>query len=295
MKQTVDTIQHLLSLSFLGCLLLGLILAQAALLLRGGISVLKFAVRALLPYVVKPWRPWTAFHIAAFSIGLWIVAEPLRDALQIMECKYIAPVYADDFEALPDDVLQGRFEALLFRHTGADQFPLFRDSIGALAGALGVHPNALYSVMYSESGLDPFCVRKDGKAAGLIQFTPAGLSGLGVSLDRVKRACKESDGRLIMSLTSAYMKRAANGRQLSGALDVYLAVFAPGKIGAGPDVVLYSGVGNPAYDLNAGLDGWHVDWAGRIVRARSEMDGRITAGELGLCLERRVLTLSSSP
>lgn len=291
MKAAVDTIQHLLSLSFWGCLVLGLILAQFALLFRGAVSVFKFTVRVVLPYVVKPWRPWTAFQVVAISISLWIVAEPLRDALQIIECKYIAPVYADEFDDIPDDVLQGRFEALLFRHTGAEQFPLFRDSIGALAGALGVHPNALYSVMYSECGLDPFCVRKDGKAAGLIQFTPAGLSGLGVSLDRVKQACKEKDGRLIMSLTSAYMKRAAKGRQLSGALDVYLAVFAPGKIGAGPRVVLYSGVGNPAYDLNSGLDGWHVDWAGRIVRARSEMDGRITAGELGLCLKRRVLQI----
>lgn len=290
MKPTVDAIQHLLSLSFWGCLILGLILAQVALLVRGGISLSKFVIRAAMPYVVKPWRFWTALKIGAFSLGLWIVAEPLRDALQEIEYKYLSPVYVDDFDELPDEVLQARFEAELFQHTG-DQFPLFRDRIAALADTLGVHPNALYSVMYAEAGLDPFCVRRDGKAAGLIQFTPAGLSGLGVSLDRVKRACKDQDGRLIMALTDAYLKRAANGRQLSGPLDVYLAVFAPGKIGAGPRVVLYSGVGNPAYDLNSGLDGWHVDWAGRIVRARSEMDGRITAGELGLCLKRRVLQI----
>lgn len=294
MKAAVDTIQHLLSLSFWGCLVLGLILAQVALLLRGGVSVLKFTIAAVYPYVVKPWRIWTAIQVGAFSVSLWIVAVPLRDALQEIEYKYLSPVYADDFDGLPDDVLQARFEAVLFQHTG-DQFPLFRDRIAALADTLGVHPNALYSVMYAEAGLDPFCVRRDGKAAGLIQFTPAGLSGLGVSLDRVKRACKDQDGRLIMALTDAYMKRAAKGRQLSGDLDVYLAVFAPGKIGAGPRVVLYSGVGNPAYDLNSGLDGWHVDWAGRIVRARSEMDGRITAGELGLCLKRRVLSLAIAP
>lgn len=290
MKAAVDAIQHLLSLSFWGCLLLGLILAQVALLFRGGVSVLRFAVSAVWPYVVKPWRIWTAIQVGAFSLALWIVAEPLRDALQEIEYKHLSPVYVDDFDELPDDVLQARFEAELFRHTG-DKFPLFRDSIAALAGALGVHPNALYSVMYSECSLDPFCIRKDGRAAGLIQFTPAGLSGFGVSLDRVKRACKESDGRLIMSLTSAYLKRAANGRQLSGALDVYLAVFAPGKIGSGPDAVLYSGVGNPAYDLNAGLDGWHVDGPGRIVRTRAAMDGRITAGELGLYLKRKVLSI----
>lgn len=290
MKAAVDTIQHLLSLSFWGCLVLGLILAQAALLFRGCVSVLRFAVSAVWPYVVKPWRVWTTIQIGAFSVCLWIVAVPIRDALQEIEYKYLSPVYADDFDGLPDDVLQARFEAVLFQYCG-DQFPLFRDRITALADTLGVHPNALYSVMYAEAGLDPFCVRRDGKAAGLIQFTPAGLSGFGVSLDGVKRACRESNGRLIMNLTDAYLKRAANGRHLSGAVDVYLAVFAPGKIGAGPGVVLYSGIGNPAYDLNAGLDGWHVDSAGRIVRTRAAMDGRITVGELGLYLKRKVLSI----
>ena len=291
MKTAVDAIQHLLSLSFWGCLVLGLILAQIALFFRGGISLFKLAISAAMPYVVKPWRFWTAVQIGLFSVSLWIVSDPLRNALQYLEYKFIAPVYVDDFDGIPDDVLQAKFEAVLFSHTGADQFPLFRDRIAGLADSLGVHPNSLYAVMYAESGLDPFCIRDDGRAAGLIQFTRKGLSGLGVSLDRVKRACMEEDGELIVSLTEAYLLRAAAGRPLSGMLDVYLAVFCPAKIGAGEDAVLYAGLGNPAYDLNAGLDGWYVDEAGKIIRSVGRMDGRITAGELGLYCKRKSLSL----
>jgi hypothetical protein len=290
MKPALDLSQILLT-SFPGCVLLAVIGLQIARIIWKTYTAARLAFPHLWACVLPVWRFWTAAKVGLLSISAYIVAAPAADAIQWLECKYIAPAYVSDFQGYPADVMQARFEQVLRRNTDGYEFQVFTAGLSSLADSLGCHVNDLYAVAYSECGLDPFCIRKDGRAAGLIQFTPIGLHGLGVSLAGVKAMCKERDAVSIMELSTKYLVRAAKGRQLSGIADVYLAVFAPGHIGAEPDRVLYAGVGNPAYDLNRGLDGWHEDHSGRIVRSVSAMDGRITAGELYLYCVRKSLSI----
>ncbi|MCS6930561.1 MAG: hypothetical protein NZM43_13820, partial [Saprospiraceae bacterium] len=156
------------------------------------------------------------------------------------------------------------------------------------AKAIGCYPEAIYMVALLECGLDPFRVRDDRVAAGWLQFTRTGLQRHGVALERLINACNRKDVHFVMSLSHAYLiaRRRQAKRPLNTAIDVYLAVFAPSKIGQEGTAVIYEGFNNPAYYMNAGLDGWRLSASGIIYRSRK--DGRITIEELYLCMMRKV-------
>lgn len=283
-----DAIQHALSENrFAACLLLALALLQGFRLLSGAWSVLRVAAS----YVVPFWKIWTALKIVVTACVFYLFSGTISDALQYVEQHYTNPVY---YSTTAPDTLEmlARYEAEIRKHTDGFEFDVLRRETDATAVAIGSTPLAIYETAYLECGLNPFRVRDDGVAAGWIQFTRAGLSGLVIdgnryTLEQVRAACRARDIRLIMRLTDAYLKRKherAGGVPLNNGIDLYLAVFAPAHIGAPPERVVYAGRGNPAYDLNSGLDGWVVE-NGKIVRG--SRDGRITVFEIYLCLERK--------
>lgn len=265
-----------------GCMLLVLIIWQALRIAGFAFSVL---LRLLLPFT---W--WTAITVTGAGFILSLFATPISDFLQDMEQRYWSPVYVDQFSGLSDGELLSLYEMELRRHTTPEEFVIVRDSTAAIAGRIGSTPLAIYEAAYLECGLNPFRVRDDRVAAGWIQFTRAGLSGLGLSLDRVIQACESRDAAFIMALTGKYLARKAErmpaGATMRNTIDLYLAIFAPAHIGRDAGQVVYSGLSDRRYTLNSGLDGWYID-GGKIIRSRAACDGRITVGEIYLCLESK--------
>lgn len=178
------------------------------------------------------------------------------------------------------------YEAELDRHCDSYEAAVVKRRVREIAAKIGSTPLAIMEVAYSECGLNPFQVRKDGIAAGIIQFTAAGAQGI-TTLPAVKEVCRRRDIEKMMDWTETYLLKAAAGRALPDATAVYVAVFAPGHIGADDGRVLYEGWNNPSYRLNDCFDGYYVEQSGRIIRSRSAMDGRITIAELRLHLEAK--------
>ena len=267
---------------FAGCVVLVLFVWQLFRIAGFGLSIL---FRLLLPF-----RLWT---LTAGCIGGLIVtlfATPLSDLLQDLEQRYWSPVYVDQFSGLSDGELLTLYETELRRHTTPEEFRIVKDSTAAISDRIGSTPLAIYEAAYLECGLNPFRVRDDRVAAGWIQFTRAGLSGLGVSLEKVIAACERRDAAFIMGLTGKYLARKAErlpaGSTMANTIDLYLAIFAPAHIGRAANQVVYSGYSDRRYSLNSGLDGWYID-GGKIIRSRAACDGRITVGEIYLCLESK--------
>jgi len=155
------------------------------------------------------------------------------------------------------------------------------------AEQLGCKEENIYAVALLECSLNPFRVRDDNVAAGWLQFTRAGLSGMGVSLEQVIAACRARDIDFIMSLSHKYLLRrqAQANVNLNTEIDVYLAVFAPALINAPPNRIIYAGKNNPAYYMNKGLDGWRLSRDGTIYKQAP--DGDITVEELYLAMTRK--------
>lgn len=267
---------------FAGCVVLVLLVWQVFRIAGFAFSVL---LKLLLPFT---W--WTAVTVTGAGFLLSIFATPVSDLLQEMEQRYWSPVYVDQFSGLSDGELLTLYEMEIRKHTTPEEFRIVRDSTAAIAARIGSTPLAIYEAAYLECGLNPFRVRDDRVAAGWIQFTRAGLSGLGVSMDRVIRACEKREAAFIMALSGRYLERKAErlpqGATLRNTIDLYLAIFAPAHIGRKSGQVVYAGFGNAEYYKNSGLDGWYID-GGKIIRSRAACDGRITVGEIYLCLESK--------
>lgn len=284
MTNITDILQIALSAGLLGCALVALALFQATHILSACFDLARLALR----YVVPVWRPVTLLKLSVLTCILWALSGPLHNGLEEIECRFLQPVYLTT-ETMPDRQRIALYEAKIARHCDSYELEVIRARTAETAAKINSTPLAIYEAALLECGLNPFRVRDDRVAAGWIQFTRAGLRGLGVSLESVIQACNRRDIVTIMDLTDAYLVRRweqAGKPDMRNTIDLYLAVFAPAHIGANPDKVVYAGFGNPAYDLNSGLDGWFQD-SGKIIRKASECDGRITVWEIFLCLERR--------
>lgn len=283
MKNLIDALQIGLQIPGFGlviCFLLVVLFFQAAKVL--GFSFV--AVRALWALGSKlVFRFWGFRRICALlilAIPLYAFNKQISNGLQYLEQAYISPTYVvadSSYWAV------SCYETELKKHTTEAQFRTVKDSTYKLAADLGCDPLAIYEVAYSECGMNPFCVRTDGVAAGWIQFTRLGLSGFGVSLDEVKRWCRDKDAVSIMEMTGRYMRKWAAGRKLGNSAGVYCAVFAPGKIGHSDDAALYSGWNNPEYCMNKGLDGF-VLRGNKALYLPYTMDGKLTKNDLTAAL-----------
>lgn len=228
-----------------------------------------------------------ALPVGLLSVALYAISSPLSGWLEWYETAYIEPVYLENVR--PDSAaLIELYETEIQRHTSPAEFQIVKTWTQNTAQRIGSTPVAIYEAAYLECGLNPFRVRDDRIAAGWIQLTRTGLSGLNVSHESVIQACRNRDTETIMRLSDAYLARKATkapeGTSMRNTIDLYLAIFAPAHIGKEPGAVVYAGRGNPAYDKNSGLDGWTVE-GGKIVKGAK--DGQITVREIWLCLERK--------
>ena len=238
---------------------------------------------------------WRMARLAVLTLVLCSFAPQIHDGLQRWE-QTAHPAYVIQHD---DPSVAYCYEKEIDRHLTLAEASFFRQRIAEIAAKIGSTPLALMEVGFSECGLNPFALNvMDGRvvAAGVIQFTAKGLKpclldGQKVSMEQVKQWCRTRNLERIMALTEVYFDAFAKGRPLPRPIDIYLCVFAPAFIGAGPDAVLYDRrTWEAAYEGNKYFDGYFVETRNGkplILRLNSAMDGRITVGELGLHLEKK--------
>jgi hypothetical protein len=250
-------------------------LKATATLLRATRATLKFT-RGLFPKMgVKNF-----LIIAFFAIFVEYKGEVISGWLQYFETRYLRPVASGEYADYSADHLTAIYETELRRHVDPYEFKVIQDSVRAMSVLFGCDSSAIYEAALPECGLNPFVIRRDGVAAGWIQFTNAGCKGLPFTLDHIKNWCKTRNTAAIMSATRQYLVSRSHNRHIKTGLDVYICVFAPAFLGCPADKAMYC-TPSIEYQMNKNLDGWHIE-SGRIVRSPGAMDGKITVGELGL-------------
>jgi hypothetical protein len=252
------------------------------------------------------WWRWGCFNLSiAVFLGsmLALFSEPLSDMLQELEQSW-RPAYVGQYDYLTEGHLVAMYESELAKYTDDYELGIIKKRTGEIAAKINSSPLAIYECAYVECGLNPFTIRKDEVAAGWIQFTKVGLSGLlyqgrKVTMQEVMQACRQRNAEFIMDMTEIYLVKhheIAGFRPLNNTIDLYLALFAPALIGAAHDKVVYQGFSNPSYYLNKGLDGWFTqstaDGRQQILRRPSACDGKITIWEIYLALNARKARLT---
>jgi hypothetical protein len=286
MNALSDLIQILLThapIRLLVCVLLAVAVFQALRLISASWSAMIAVIRRL---AVPVWKLRFWIKSAFFGTLIFVFSPQISDGLQWAENR-LNPVYLSTTTAISADHAVALYEARIRQHCDSYEAAVVIRRTAETAAKINSTPLAIYESALLECGLNPFRVRDDRIAAGWIQFTRVGCSGLGVTMPQVIAACQRRDVVFIMDLTEQYLIRKwqqAGRPDMRNTIDLYLAIFSPANIGAQPDKVIYAGFSNPAYYKNSGLDGWYQD-GGRIMRGAK--DGRITGWEIYLCLERK--------
>lgn len=116
---------------------------------------------------------------------------------------------------------------------------------------LGVPPEWLMSVMYSESKFDAAVKNFKGSGAtGLIQFMPATAGELGISLSRLANMSHVDQMDYVYKYLNNVKKRYGSFKSLT---DLYLAILYPRAIGQDFCYTLYAKP-SKSYRQNSGLD-----------------------------------------
>ncbi len=155
---------------------------------------------------------------------------------------------------------------MLFEKLVSENFAL---KVRDLCGRLGIHPDHLMALMWSESGLNPRARNPRGGATGLIQFMPATARGLGTSCEALLHMDAERQLAYVERFFRPYASRCRNFP------DLYLCCFFPAALGKGEEFVLRTASlsasliasQNPAIDL--------------------DRNGEITVGEFRRWLQKR--------
>jgi hypothetical protein len=237
------------------------------------------------PFIPVSWRSLFVILIGSGFISLF--STQISDGLEWVEQKWIDPTYiSSDTSSFAVKC----FETELSKNLTGEQMQVLVKWTDKIAQDCGSNRLALYEVYNSECALNPFAVniniKGDTVACGPIQFTKAGISGLGVSYRQVKDAVIKKDLEFLMTLAHAYMVRASQGVRLPNACDVYTAVFMPSFVGGEMNTVLASLRSSRPdwYIENIGLDGHYLDGQ-KIMTSKKARDGKITIHDLHLHLE----------
>ncbi|MET0403735.1 MAG: hypothetical protein ABW123_15095 [Cystobacter sp.] len=134
--------------------------------------------------------------------------------------------------------------------------PAFKNKVLAICTVLGIDPNHLMACMAFETG-EKFSAKVQhtggAQAYGLIQFTKAGASDLGKTLEEL-RAMTEVEQ---LDYVQLYMSRCIKAHgPLKTLSDVYMAILCPAAVGKPEDHICYK-AGTKAYTQNRNLD--HTD------------------------------------
>ena len=234
----------------------------------------------------KPFIPfaWFSFFFILIGAGFTsLISRQLSDGLEWVEQKYLDPVYiSNDTSSFAVKC----YESELSKNLTGEQMQTLVSWTDKIAQVCKTNRLALYEVYNSECGLNPFAVNgSDTVAAGIIQFTAAGIQGLS-TMREVKDAVIRKDLEFLMQLSYRYMVRASQGKSLDRAVDVYVAVFMPKFVGCSDQTVLASlNSSRPDYYIqNIGLDGHYLD-GNKIMTSPKARDGKITIYDLYLHLE----------
>ncbi len=129
----------------------------------------------------------------------------------------------------------------------------FYNKATEVAKRLGCDPNDLLAVMYSESGLKPGAVNKNGGATGLIQFMPRTAKSLGTSTQAIKNMSAEEQLVYVEKCIASNKKMAGYAaNEKIGAGTLYALIFLPAR--AKRDVLTSCNEGTAYYSANKGLD-----------------------------------------
>lgn len=286
MNALSDLLQILLTVApvrWLVCVLLAVAVFQTLRLISASWSALIAVIRRL---TVPVWKLGFWIKSAVFGTLIFVFADQLSAWLQWAE-DMANPVYLSTTRSISPDHAVALYKARIRQHCDSYEAAIVIQRTAETAAKINSTPLAIYESALLECGLNPFRVRDDRVAAGWIQFTRVGCSGLGVTMPQVIAACNRRDIHFIMDLTERYLIRKweqAGKPDMRNTIDLYLAIFSPANIGASPEKVIYAGFSNPAYYKNSGLDGWYKDGDSIM---RGAKDGRITGWEIFLCLERK--------
>ncbi|MVM34873.1 hypothetical protein GO755_32895 [Spirosoma sp. HMF4905] len=146
----------------------------------------------------------------------------------------------------------------------------FIAKVVAISNRLGINPNWLMIVIKFESAgtFSPSVKNPGSEAYGLIQFTNAGISGLGgVTLAQLKAMDAVTQLDWVEKYLTPYKGK------MTDLYNLYLAVFAPAYIGR-PDAQKVYASPSAAYSANAALD--------------TNKDGVITVGEIKQVITRYI-------
>ena len=281
-------------------------LALALLLLQSG-KVLRLAWAEARRWVLRM-HGWGLVWNALLTGGLFLLfasfAPQISDGIQWFEQTLVSPVHFAEMEADTSSAAAEAYTRKLQRSLVPADYAMFLRRTAEIAAKCGSTPLSFYEVYESECSCNPFAVnsrdifdrygkylRTDTVAAGPIQFTAVGVSGLvmdgePVTMRKVKDAIIARRLAWLMDLQEMYMARAAGGRPLPRPCDVYTAVFMPSFVGGSMETVLASKWGDKPqyYWQNIGLDGWQLSPSGKVLHLDSARDGKITIQDLALCL-----------
>lgn len=322
MKHLCDLAQILLNIGPAGFALLALLALQGSKMLRRawtlGWAGLGLAWAEVRRWTIKIWytrnpktgqKQWGGFFRNAFLgtvlyFTLSAFAPKISDSIQWAEQTWLSPIYFAPLEADTSSAAAAAYTRKMQRFLGQSDYALFLRRTAEIAAQCGSTPLSFYEVYQCECGCNPYAVndttirdkfgrflRVDTLAAGPIQFTRAGVSGLvlngqTVTMRNVKDAIIHKRLAWLMDLQEVYMARASGGKPLPRPCDVYTAVFMPAYVGRSMETVLASRWGSKPeyYWQNIGLDGYQLDGKGRVLFLPSSRDGVITIQDLALCL-----------
>lgn len=311
MKHLCDLAQILLNLGPAGCALLALLALQGGKMLRrawtlgwAGLGLAWAEARRWVLRLSGGGLAWNLFAGAVLYLTFSAFAPKISDSIQWAEQTWLSPIYFAPLEADTSSAAAAAYTRKMQRFLGQSDYALFLRRTAEIAAQCGSTPLSFYEVYESECGCNPFAVnqreirdkagrlvRVDTVAAGPIQFTAAGVSGLvlngqTVTMCNVKDAIINRRLAWLMDLQEVYMARASGGKPLPRPCDVYTAVFMPAYVGKSMETALASRWGNRPeyYWQNIGLDGYRLDGKGRVLFLPSSRDGIITIQDLALCL-----------
>jgi hypothetical protein len=311
MKHLCDFAQILLAIGPAGFALLALVVLQASKML-GRACTLAWKGLGLAWAEARRWTlrlrgaglAWNLFAGAVLYFIFSAFGTKISDSIQWAEQTWLNPIYFAPLEADTSSAAAAAYTRKMQRFLGQSDYTLFLRRTAEIAAQCGSTTLSFYEVYESECSCNPFAVnqreirdragrlvRVDTVAAGPIQFTRAGVSGLvlngkEVTMRQVKDAIIHKRLGFLMDLQEIYMAQASGGKPLPRPCDVYTAVFMPAYVGRSMETVLASRWGNKPeyYWQNIGLDGYQLDGKGRVLFLPSSRDGVITIQDLALCL-----------
>ena len=216
----------------------------------------------------KSYAPARMSHLKLNQNFKWIAFVSLAILASNVVSHYLLnPRMGKAETALPAAAVMPSPEESLYLMDKASRYvvdtDLFERKVREISQQLGVYPEWLMAVMYSESQFDASVLNRKGSGAtGLIQFMPATASELNVSLQRLQNMSHNQQLEYVYLYLQTVRDRYGEYDTLT---DLYLAILYPK---ARKQDICYTLYAKPSksYKQNSGLD--------------EDKDGRVTVSDI---------------